>query len=242
MKSDRLRGAQVRLSVVSCIDIHVMIPRVIAVAVAISVLGVFAVSLPASAAKSEQVSLALVDAIEALPLAQESRTGYERTAFRHWIDADKDGCSTRAEVLLAESKTEPVIEGTCRIVSGSWHSYYDNQTRELPGGLDIDHMVPLAEAWDSGASQWTLERRRDYANDLGDPRALVAVTAASNRSKSDQDPATWLPTNLDATCQYLTEWVAVKTRWSLSVDAVERQTLKRHSPQCTNATVTVEKV
>ncbi|WP_308190804.1 HNH endonuclease family protein [Streptomyces sp. HPF1205] len=93
-------------------------------------------------------------------------------------------------------------------------------------------MVPLAEAWDSGAYGWTARRRELYANDLGYPRSLVAVTARSNRSKADQDVAEWMPPAEDARCQYLDDWVSVKTRWALSVDGAEHRALQELAEAC----------
>ncbi|MFF7549627.1 DUF1524 domain-containing protein [Streptomyces canus] len=133
------------------------------------------------------------DALAALPVQTESRTGYERTKFRHWTDADRDGYSTRNEVLLDEAVTAPEQDASCRPTGGSWYSPYDNTYFTAARALDIDHLVPLAEAWDSGASTWTAQERETYANDLDDPRALIAVSATSNRSKPNQDPATWTP-------------------------------------------------
>lgn len=177
-------------------------------------------------------TLSLDQGIRALPTAAESRTGYERTKFKHWIDEDKDSCNTRSEVLIAESRTEPVIEPGCKVTSGTWFSYYDQQTVTAPGGLDIDHMVPLAEAWDSGASGWTAARRQAYANDLGAEHSLVAVTAKTNRSKSDQDPATWMPPADDARCTYLADWVSTKLRWRLTADQAEVRMLTLLSDGC----------
>ncbi|MEU0786952.1 hypothetical protein ABZ341_35990 [Streptomyces sp. NPDC006173] len=90
-------------------------------------------------------------AVDLLPSANESREGYQRTSFTHWVDADHDGCNTRAEVLITESRVKPTIEPGCKVTAGEWHSFYDGITVTAPGGLDIDHMAPLAEAWDSGA-------------------------------------------------------------------------------------------
>ncbi|WP_407549083.1 HNH endonuclease family protein [Streptomyces sp. Pv4-95] len=185
-------------------------------------------------------TLSLHDAIEALPQAAESREGYERTKFKHWIDEDKDGCNTRAEVLLAEAVTEPTINAGCKLTGGTWLSYYDETVVEGPSGLDIDHMVPLAEAWDSGASQWTPERRQAYANDLGAERSLVAVTAKTNRSKSDQDPAEWMPPAPAARCTYLSDWVGTKLRWLLTVDRSERDTLRELAAPCEDTDVEYE--
>lgn len=194
---------------------------------------------PASAAPGDTFTVFLTEAIAGLPVVDEDRTGYERTAFRHWIDEDRDGCSTRAEVLLAEATTAPQVGARCAVTGGVWHSYYDNSDVADASALDIDHMVPLAEAWDSGASQWTAARRQAYANDLGDSRALVAVTARENRQKADQDPATWLPQDENAHCRYLTEWVAVKTRWGLSVDTLEHAALGEISDRCEDTQITI---
>lgn len=132
---------------------------------------------------------------------------------------------------------EPTIEAGCKVVSGEWYSYYDGITLTAPGGLDIDHMVPLAEAWDSGAHSWTAQRREAYANDLDADRSLVAVTARSNRSKSDQDPADWQPPLADARCTYATDWVATKLRWQLTADDRERAALTELAAYCGQETV-----
>ncbi|MEW2556977.1 HNH endonuclease family protein [Streptomyces zhihengii] len=182
----------------------------------------------------------LADAIELLPLAVEDRTGYARNSFKHWNagdDAD-DGCNTRAEVLLAEATVAPEVGPGCAISGGSWTSYYDNQTVIQAGSLDIDHMVPLAEAWDSGASTWTPARREAYANDQGAHQSLVAVTARSNRSKADKDPAEWLPPAADVHCRYLGEWVGTKLRWGLSADEAELKTLEAFGEACETTVVT----
>ncbi|MFK4071947.1 HNH endonuclease family protein [Streptomyces sp. NPDC029674] len=189
---------------------------------------------PASAADAgpDALPMTLKQAVAALPTAAESREGYQRTRFKHWTDEDRDSCNTREEVLIAESRTAPTIGPGCKVTGGRWHSYYDGETLTQPRGLDIDHMVPLAEAWDSGASTWSAERRKAYANDLGDERSLVAVTARSNRSKSDQDPAEWQPPLADARCTYTTDWVATKLRWGLAVDKAERQALRKLAAGC----------
>jgi hypothetical protein len=100
-------------------------------------------------------------------------------------------------------------------------------------------MVPLAEAGDSGASAWTAARRQAYANDLDVPRGLVAVTAKSNRSKSDQDPAEWMPPAPDAECQYLSDWVSTKLRWGLAADTAEVAALFRDAEDCVGTDVSL---
>ncbi|MEE1754253.1 HNH endonuclease family protein [Streptomyces sp. SP18CS02] len=187
-------------------------------------------------------TLPLAEAVAALPLAAESREGYVRTGFKHWNAGEipADGCNTRAEVLLAEATEDPQILPGCKLIGGMWWSYYDQMWVSSASALDIDHMVPLAEAWDSGASQWTAARREAYANDQGASTSLVAVTAASNRSKADQDPAEWLPPAATARCQYLAEWTQTKLRWGLTLDTAERDALTALSTGCPDTTVTYE--
>ncbi|MDI1456488.1 HNH endonuclease family protein [Streptomyces sp. ATE26] len=190
-------------------------------------------------APGETVTLPVRDALAQLPVREEDRTGYDRSQFKHWIDADKDGCNTRAEVLKAEAVIAPEQGPRCALSGGQWYSPYDNRYISGPSGLDIDHLVPLAEAWDSGAFAWTAAEREAYANDLGDDRALIAVSAASNRSKADQDPTTWLPPAVAYRCQYVTDWVADKTRWGLSIDAAEQAALSAELGNCADAPITV---
>ncbi|MFG3361261.1 HNH endonuclease family protein [Streptomyces griseofuscus] len=198
-----------------------------------------ATAVPPSRAAGQTVILPVRDALAELPVRAEDRTGYERSKFKHWIDADRDGCNTRAEVLKAEAVAAPVQGAKCTLREGEWYSPYDDRYISGPSGLDIDHLVPLAEAWDSGASAWTAAVREAYANDLGDDRALIAVSAASNRSKADQDPTTWLPSATGYRCTYVTDWVADKTRWGLTVDEGEHEALADQLSQCPNAPITV---
>lgn len=184
-------------------------------------------------------SASLSESVLALPVGTELRTGYSRDLFPHWIDSDGDCQSARAEVLITES-LDPVTFTTssrCTVSTGRWFSYYDAQTSTLASDFDIDHMVPLAEAWDSGAHSWTVDERRAFANDLGDPRSLIAVTDDSNAAKSDADPAQWLPAF--ERCRYAGEWVAVKIRWGLTVDTAEKSALTTLASSCPHTTLTV---
>jgi hypothetical protein len=182
------------------------------------------------------VEMRLRRAVTKLPVAAERRRGYDRDKFRHWIDANNDCQDTRDEVLDAESVTE--VSG-CDITTGEWKSYYDGEVWTDSSDVDIDHLVPLAEAWDSGARRWTAGTRTRYANDLRDPRPLVAVTDNVNQSKSDQDPAEWMP-NLGK-CRYVREWVAVKIRWRLTVNRPEKQELRDRAENCKNRFVKVRR-
>jgi hypothetical protein len=219
----------------------VIISPLRAAAAAVLALPALLLSPSASAApiQPDTVTLPLQDAVTSLPVAQESRDGYQRDAFRHWIDADRDGCTTRAEVLKAEAIVPPGQSAGCRLTGGLWHSYYDDVFVDDASGLDIDHMVPLAEAWDSGASQWSPARREAFANDLGFGPSLVAVTARSNRSKGDKDPAEWMPSADHEHCRYMEEWTAVKHRWDLAVDQTEREALLSVAARCPDSTVEI---
>ncbi|MER8188185.1 HNH endonuclease family protein [Kitasatospora sp. NPDC094015] len=187
----------------------------------------------------QSITVPLREAIGRLTVADEDRTGYVRTAFKHWVDADKDGCDARKEVIKAEALEAPAQGPRCALTGGVWLSLYDDVVVTDAGRLDVDHLVPLAEAWDSGASAWSAAERQAYANDLDEARALIAVTAASNRSKADKDPADWLPPAAAYRCTYLTDWVAIKTRWSLSVDTREQQALTDIAAGCTDTDITV---
>lgn len=208
--------------------------RLVAVLTAV----VLAVSNGAPATAATTVSGSGPQLLARLATAPEHPSGYSRALFVHWVDADRDGCNTRQEVLIAESRTTPRIGAGCS-VAGSWRSAYDAVTTTSASSFDIDHVVALKEAWDSGAWAWTSARRQAYANDLGDSRALRAVSAASNRAKSDRDPAQWLPSLTSFRCTYATEWVVVKVRWRLSVDTLERAALRRILSACPARTVSV---
>jgi Protein of unknown function (DUF1524) len=190
---------------------------------------------PAQAA--DTYSAPLATAISDLPVASEVRTGYDRDLFPHWVDADGDGCDTRREVLISEADDPVTVGSGCSLSGGRWYSYYDAVSWTDMGRIDIDHMVPLAEAWDSGARNWSTSTRQAYANDLGDYRTLVGVTDSVNQAKSDQDIAEWLPQF--ERCRYLREYVAVKIRWRLSVDSAERSSMQSLASSCTNSTITV---
>lgn len=198
--------------------------------------GATAPALPAARAATV---LPLADAVEQIPIADESRTGYDRDAFKHWnagLDP-ADGCNTRAEVLLDEAVEAPAVAAGCKLSGGRWNSYYDAAEVTDPGKLDIDHVVALAEAWDSGAGAWTAQRREAYANDQDAATSLVAVTARTNRSKADKDPAEWMPPLPEAHCRYVGEWTATKLRWGLSTDQTEADALKVYAEACETTVV-----
>jgi hypothetical protein len=189
---------------------------------------------PASAAVEKPFHAMIRD----LPVAKEVRAGYDRDKFDHWIDADGDCFDTRAEVLQAESQTKVTYNDNCTIISGKWFSWYDGATWTYASDVDIDHLVALAEAWDSGARRWTAGTRERYANDLGDGRSLVAVTDNVNQAKGDQDPDEWLRERNK--CAYLRYYVAVKVRWRLTVNWNEKAAIRDFATRhCANTIIRV---
>lgn len=176
-----------------------------------------------------------VAVVDDLVIAPESPDeGYDRELFGSgWIDADGDGCDTREEVLIAESVTPAQVDPYgCQVVTGDWVSAYDGEETSDPSDFDIDHVVALGEAWRSGASGWTPEQRLAFANELDDPAALIAVTASTNRSKGDRDPASWQPPNRDAWCEFATAWTTVKVQWGLTADQAEVDALRNMLAGC----------
>jgi hypothetical protein len=169
-------------------------------------------------------------ALQSLAVApQGTMTGYSRDRFPHWSGSG-DSCDTR-EIVLQRQGTAVARDAKCRATSGNWRSPYDNVDLSDAGKADIDHVVPLAEAWRSGASGWTDERRKLFANDLSNPQLLV-VTAASNRSKGDQDPARWKPPARDYWCTYAQNYVTVKAAYQLTVDQAEHDALAEMLGTC----------
>lgn len=159
--------------------------------------------------------------LSALPVLSERREGYDRDAFVHWEDLDGNGCDAREDVLRREN-LRPRGE-RCWDDRGLWRSAYDGIRTRNSSLFDVDHVVPLAEAWDSGAHRWPGEKREAFANDLP---SLRAVSAQSNREKSDRDPAEWLPPKRSFWCVYIGDWIEIKYRWRLSIDPREKRTLR----------------
>jgi hypothetical protein len=177
---------------------------------------------------SKAVAQAELDALTVQ--AESSSDTYDRDLFPHWITVD--GCTTR-ETVLQRDGDGVEVGSDCYPTSGSWYSEWDGETRTAPADLDIDHVVALSEAWHSGASEWTTDRRQDFANDLDGPQ-LIAVTAESNRSKSDNDPAEWVPPLASSHCAYAKMWIHTKYRWDLTLDTAEKAALQPLLDTCSS--------
>lgn len=171
----------------------------------------------------------------ALTVKNEGHGGsYARTRFGGWIDRDRDGENTHAEVLKSESTRTASVNRSGTVKGGKWISAYDNKVFTNASRMDVDHLVPLAEAWASGAWNWTAKKRTAFANDLDFGPSLIAVSLSTNRSKGDRDPAEWMPKSTAYTCTYVKNWIAVKSRWNLSVDTTEKSALLGYLTKCPN--------
>lgn len=179
---------------------------------------------------SDQEAAQAREWLDELPVAEwASMRGYSRDRFPHW--RERDGCDVRDRVLARDGEDVEQEPDSCQVRDGTWTSAFDDRTLTDPGDVDVDHLVPLANAWRTGASEWDEQRREDFANDLERPQ-LIAVSATSNRAKGDQDPSQWKPPERGYWCRYAHDWVAVKHYWQLSVTRAERNELASMLDTC----------
>jgi len=151
-----------------------------------------------------------------------SSSGYSRDKFPHW-NTVSGACNTR-ETVLKRDGSGVVTDSSCAATSGSWYSPYDGATWSAAADVDIDHVIPLSNAWKTGAASWTTTRRSQFANDLTNPQ-LIAVTDNVNQSKGDQTPATWKPSRTAYWCTYSKMWIHVKYRYTLTINSAEKSAL-----------------
>jgi hypothetical protein len=161
--------------------------------------------------------------------ANGSSTGYSRDKFPHW-DIVSGTCNTR-ETVLKRDGTNVQVGSDCYPTSGSWKSPYDGATWTQPSDVDIDHMVPLANAWKTGAASWTTAKREQFANDLTRPQ-LLAVTDNVNQAKGDKSPDAWKPPLTSYYCTYATRYIAVKYYYQLTVTSAEKGALSGMLDRC----------
>ena len=178
--------------------------------------------IPSAAAASSELA--------GLTVAVASHTdSYVRDLFPTW-DTITGTCNTR-ETVLRRDGTGVVVNAACAATSGTWYSPYDGASWTAASDLDIDHVVPLKNAWISGAWAWTTARREAFANDLDDPQ-LIAVTDNVNQAKGDKTPDVWQPPLASYRCTYARMWIGVKSVWTLTVAAAEKTALTTMLATC----------
>ncbi|WP_328809048.1 HNH endonuclease family protein [Nonomuraea montanisoli] len=166
------------------------------------------------------------------------RTGFERDKFGPaWADVDHNGCDTRNDILKRDLHDEKFKAGThdCIVLSGVLDDPYSGKTIQFKRGQDtstdvqIDHLVPLSDAWQKGAQQWTATKRKEFAND---PLNLLAVDGPLNGQKSDSDAATWLPPRKAYRCAYIARQIDVKAKYGVWVTSGEKDAMQGILSSC----------
>ncbi len=159
---------------------------------------------------------------------------YDRKEWRHWTDEDGDCQDARQEVLIAESTVDVTYtdERRCRVLQGHWVGPYTGTEVTDPGDLDVDHMVPLANAHKSGGWSWSDEKKSAYANSFAHPGHLIATTARANRAKGAKGPDEWRPPDEGYWCQYALDWVEIKRAWDLFATKEEFNALREMAGTC----------
>jgi hypothetical protein len=162
------------------------------------------------------------------------KTGYSRAQFPHWSDLDRNGCDARNDVLKRDLTEVLFKAGTqdCKVISGLLLDPFSNKVltfSSAKSAVDIDHLVALSNAWQTGAAYFDKSKRSQIAND---PINLLAVDARLNRQKGDGDAATWLPPNKSFRCEYVSRQVAVKAKYQLWVTPPEKEAIIRVLDQC----------
>jgi hypothetical protein len=190
--------------------------------------------LSVQAPETNQITGSAVDALNTLEVkGRAAKTGYARTQFGDgWVTVG--GCDTRNLILKRDLKNV-VIDDACKVLRGTLNDPYTGKMIEFKRGADtsddvqIDHVVALSDAWQTGAQQLTMDKRIELAND---PLELLAVDGAANQQKSDADAATWLPPNKAFRCQYVARQIAVKKKYTLWVTGAEKDAIVRVLSAC----------
>jgi len=169
--------------------------------------------------------LNLVESLVVNDNPKSALPSYNRSSWKHWNDEDSDCINARHEVLIEESTTSVVMDGNCRVGAGQWFGVFTGEQFSNPSNLDVDHMVPLKNAHDSGGWAWSASKKEEFANYLGFAGHLLVVSASANRSKGASGPESWKPTRTDYWCQYGSDWAEIKATWALTVTSPEKTAL-----------------
>ena len=189
-------------------------------------------SVPAGRLAAARAALATI-AVE----GRAAKSGYSRERFgQTWDDVDRNGCDTRNDILVRDLRAVVFVTGTgnCLVASGSLGDPYTGQSISFARGersadVQIDHVVPLSDAWQKGAQQWTPQQRLAFAND---PANLLAVDGPANQQKGDSDLATWLPPAKSFRCEYAVRIVEVKAAYRIWMTDEEHRRAGELLGQC----------
>ena len=205
--------------------------RIVVFLLSIAIYAPYAIS-NTTYAQSYEDSISTLNSLEVKGRAP--KTGYSRAQFPHWSDLDRNGCDARNDILKRDL-TEVVFKvGTrdCKVLSGVLLDPFSNKVltfTSVKSAVDIDHVVALSNAWQTGAAYFDRNIRSQIAND---PLNLLAVDAKLNRQKGDGDAATWLPPNKAFRCEYVSRQVSVKAKYSLWVTPPEKDAILRVLSNC----------
>lgn len=188
---------------------------------------------PVAAVSSDDSSLATEVLAKLETKGRAPKTGYARTEFyNNWPNVD--GCSLRQKIIRREMGDTAVMDG-CDVIAGEYTEPYTGsyekfyQKSDFSKKVQIDHIVALSNAWQTGAQYKTAEERYALATD---PLNLIAADASANMTKSDGDAATWLPPNKSFRCEYVARQIAVKYKYALWVTAAEREAMAGILEKC----------
>lgn len=162
--------------------------------------------------------------------ASTKQVKYDRKLYKHWSDFDGDCQNTRHELLIAYSRVKPLLSrDSCRVIAGKWVGPYTGKIFTNPSDVDIDHIVPLANAHKSGAWRWSAELKERFAND---PENLLVVDDATNQRKGAKSPDQWLPPSASYRCIYVAKWVRIKNKYNLYMGAKEHSFINNYLKRC----------
>lgn len=171
----------------------------------------------------------ILSQLNAIPTKPAAGVKYSRSEWKHWSDFDKNGCDTREEVLIRDGKNTKTDPKTCRVIAGEWFSIYDKKSFIESQSLDIDHIIPLNYAAQHGGNGWSAQQKEIFANDMSQ---LIAVSANSNRKKSDKGPSEYMPPNKAHWCDYSTTWVKTATKYKLWITEADKKVLRTGLESC----------
>jgi hypothetical protein len=187
-------------------------------------------------ATQQPTSTTIVTDVGPLVIAAPSHAEtYDRDQFGSgWTDSDRDCQDSRAEALISESRVPVTFTATnnCTVATGDWIDPWSGALNTSARALDVDHTVPLANAWRSGAWAWTTEQRIAFANVLDFADHLIGIPLGENRSKGDAGPEAWRPPDHASWCRYATVWIAIKAQWRLSATPGEWVALQEMTRTC----------